>query len=81
MRITRSLLATAALALIAVSANATVITFEGYAASGSLVLVPPACTESGFTLSYTSGDGGVNASSTGMIGDSTANLACELRSF
>jgi len=65
-----------------VSANAAAITFEGYAPSGSLVLVPPAYMESGFTLSYTSGDGGANdraavfgASSVGMIGDSTANLA------
>jgi hypothetical protein len=82
MRLTRCLLAAAALTLVAVSANATVITFEGYAASGSLVFVPPDYTESGFTLSYTSADGGANDkaavfgdSSVGMIGDSTANLA------
>ncbi|HVV43564.1 MAG TPA: hypothetical protein VHC72_00110 [Bryobacteraceae bacterium] len=66
----------------AVSAHATVITFEGYAASGSLVFVPPDYTESGFTLSYTSADGGANdkaavfgPSSVGLIGVSTANLA------
>src|SRR6185312_9758033 len=82
MRITPFLLATAALALMAVSANATVITFEGYAPSGGAVLIPPAYTESGFTLSYASADGGSNdkaaifgASSVGMVGDSTANLA------
>jgi hypothetical protein len=81
MRIAPVLLATAALALMTVSANATVITFEGYVANGSLAFVPPAYTESGFTLSYAAADGGSNdkaavfgASSAGMIGDSTASL-------
>ena len=65
-----------------VSANAGVISFEGYAPNGGLVLVPPAYTESGFTLSYASADGNANdkaaifgASSAGLIGDTTANLA------
>ena len=65
-----------------VSANAGVISFEGYAPNGGLVLVPPAYTESGFTLSYASADDNANdkaaifgASSAGMIGDATANLA------
>jgi len=84
MRITPFLLATAAaLALMTVSANASVlITFEGYAPNGGLVFIPPAYTESGFTLSYSPSDGGANdkaaifgASSQGMIGDSTASLA------
>ena len=83
MRLTPVLLATAAaLALMTVSANATVITFEGYVPDGSATLVPPDYTESGFTLSYNSADGNSNdkaavfgASSGGMIGDSTATLA------
>src|SRR5690349_2996808 len=83
MRITVCSLATAAaLALMTVSAHATAITFEGYAPNGSVIFVPPDYTESGYTLSYFAADGGSNdkaavfgASSAGMIGDSTANLA------
>jgi hypothetical protein len=81
-KITYWLTVSTATAMMAVSANASVITFEGYAPDQGAVLVPPDYTEAGFTLSYFSADDNANdkaavfggSSAAGMIGDSTASL-------
>jgi hypothetical protein len=61
----------------AVSADAAVITFEGYAPDGGLEFVPPDYTESNFTLSNTGPEIAAifGATSAGLLGDSTSSLA------
>jgi hypothetical protein len=73
------LAAVAALAVTTASADAATITFEGYAANGGLVTLPPDYTEAGFTFSFTgynftTGVAVFGAGANGMIGNSTSNL-------
>jgi len=79
--ITLCLATASALALVTASADAALITFEGYAPNNGAVGLPPDYTASGYTLSFTGYEGTTGVvvfgagTPAGMIGNSTANLA------